>query len=283
MRLSLGTANFGIKYGFLNKKIKRKDLKKIKSFCIKKKILHIDTSTDYKNSFKFLNKIIDKKFKVIIKIKFKNKKLNDYKSFKKHILFIKNKLNIKSFYGLLIHEPKDLIGKKGLKRINFFKKIQKQELVKKIGISIYSYLDLKRIERFLEPEIVQFPLNVFDDRITKTKWFRDVKKNPKVETYARSCFLQGSLINFKRSNKKVITRFRGDFDNFHKWCEKKNLSPMDACIHFVKKYRYIDYLIIGFDDIHQLIYINNSFKKKNIKIPNIFCKNKIKLVDPRLW
>ena len=58
---------------------------------------------------------------------------------------------------------------------------------------------------------------------------------------------------------------------------------MDACIHFVKKYRYIDYLIIGFDDIHQLIYINNSFKKKNIKIPNIFCKNKIKLVDPRLW
>ena len=66
MRLVLGTANFGLKYGTENKKLKLIDLKKINRLFKYRKLI-FDSAIDYKNSHKIIGKNFKKK-KVITKI-----------------------------------------------------------------------------------------------------------------------------------------------------------------------------------------------------------------------
>ena len=54
MKLAIGTAQFGMQYGLERKKIKISEIKKIKSFLVKCKILKIDTASNYGNSEKIL-------------------------------------------------------------------------------------------------------------------------------------------------------------------------------------------------------------------------------------
>ena len=67
MHLTIGTAQFGAKYGINQKKIKFKELKKIKDIIKKNKIRHFDTSIYYKNSEKIIGTLNVKK-KIITKI-----------------------------------------------------------------------------------------------------------------------------------------------------------------------------------------------------------------------
>ena len=94
--------------------------------------------------------------------------------------------------------------------------------------------------------------------------------------------MQGLLINennyFKISkNHKII------LNKFRNWCYKNNISLPQACLHFVKQFKKIDYLVVGFNNYNQLKEIINVFKKKQIIIPNNFSTNKINLIDPRRW
>ena len=65
-KISIGSANFGQKYGFLKKSnVNKKEFKKIIDYCQKNKINNFDTASRYKNSESF--------FKSISKINYKPK------------------------------------------------------------------------------------------------------------------------------------------------------------------------------------------------------------------
>ncbi len=80
-KLCIGTAQFGTKYGISNKsgKIKKKELDKLFFILKKEKIKFLDTSIDYKNCEKILNKLNLEKIKVISKIPKIPKKMFRYK------------------------------------------------------------------------------------------------------------------------------------------------------------------------------------------------------------
>jgi hypothetical protein len=98
----------------------------------------------------------------------------------------------------------------------------------------------------------------------------------------RSVFLQGLLINegqlFRMKRNYIIL-----LNKFKNWCYKNNISLLQGCLHFVKQFKKIDYLVIGFDNYNQLKEIIDVFKKKKIIIPKKFSTNKINLIDPRKW
>ena len=124
------------------------------------------------------------------------------------------------------------------------------------------------------------PVNIFDHRFLNNTFLNKLK-NLDIELHARSCFLQGLLLGKKikitnrRSKKKIL--------KFFNWCQKKQISKLETCIHFVKKISQIDYLIVGFDNSSQLQEIVTSFNKKLIFVPNDFINNDINLIDPRKW
>lgn len=283
MKLVLGAVQFGKKYGLVNgKKIDSSELKKIEKLVLKSNIKFIDTSINYGDSEKIIGNSNLNKLNVITKIKLPNKNIKIEQWLEKKINLSLKRLRINRIYGILIHDYRDLLGAKGKKYLESLYNFKKKKIIKKIGISIYSPNDLKKIWRFWKPEIVQVPFNILDQRIQNTGWIHTLKKS-RVLIFARSCFLQGLLLSNYRSNKK-FKKFYKILDDFFIWCEFRGISRLQACIDFIKMRKKIDYLIVGFNSYSQFNEILKSFnKKKTTYIPNIFSTNKLDLIDPRKW
>ena len=285
MKIALGTANFGQKYGLAGKIIKSdKKVKKIIQFANNSKIKLIDTSNNYGSSETLLGNNNLKNFKIITKLKISNdeKKSNNLEN----IVFNKVeeslfKLNIKKLYAILLHESDDLKSNKRHKLIIVLKKLKKKNLVSKIGISIYNPKELNFIWPFWKPDIVQCPFNILDRRIYESGWLKKLKKN-KTEIHVRSIFLQGLLLKNEKSMPRKFKKWKNIFKKWNNYCKKENISKIQGCINFIKSFKKISFVIIGFEDIKQLKNIISYFKNDKKSHTTIAC-NDIKLIDPRLW
>ena len=125
------------------------------------------------------------------------------------------------------------------------------------------------------------PLNPLDNRILDSKWINIFKKF-KIKIYARSIFLQGILITdhkLPNINKNYINLL----NKFKSWCYANNISKLKACLHFVKQFKKIDYLVVGFNNYNHLNEIITAFKEKQIIIPKDFFTNDLKMIDLRKW
>ena len=281
MRLVLGTANFGLKYGTENKKLKLIDLKKINRLFKYRKLI-FDSAIDYKNSHKIIGKNFKKK-KVITKIRLSNyKNEKDQENFSKKLIKALNDLRIKKFYAILYHDVNDFLKNK--KSLSLLKNLKKNGLVEKIGVSVYSPDDTKKVIKHWNPDILQFPINIYDQRMLEKGFLNKLRKK-NIILMARSCFLQGVLLK-----EQSFFRNKFFFDNHKKfvsWCKKKNLTQLDACISFIRSIKNINLLTFGFDDAKQLNEILLSSKKR-VKISFSEFKmfsisKKLNFIDPRLW
>ena len=285
MKIALGTANFGQKYGLAKKNIKsNKKVKKMLKFSNNSSIKLIDTSNNYGSSEALLGKNNLKSFKIITKLKIlinekKNNNLENivFKKVKKSLF----KLNIKKLYAILLHKSDDLKGNNKHTLIKVLKKLKKKNLVSKIGVSIYDPKELDFIWSFWKPDIVQCPFNILDRRIYESGWLNKLKKN-KIEIHVRSIFLQGLLLRNEKSIPKKFKKWKNIFKKWTNYCKDENISKIQGCINFIKSFKKISYVIIGFENINQIKktikYFNNS--KKNYT--SLIC-NDIKLINPQLW
>tara|TARA_B100001057_G_scaffold492164_2_gene583973 strand:+ start:610 stop:1461 length:852 start_codon:yes stop_codon:yes gene_type:complete len=281
-KIVLGTANLNIKYGVFEYKHKRKYFnKKMIKELLKNNIKFIDTSPYYrlkndKNNFE--------NFEVITKIKLPKKNVKLFLDNLEDYVQIELKKNQKkSFYAILFHNPNDLytkIGRTFLKKIYFLKK---KKYFKKIGVSIYDSSELKKIFTIFNPEIVQFPINIFDQRMINDGSL-DFLKKKKIITQARSIFLQGLLLKKQKYlSKRFNKNFYNKLDIFEKWCDNKQISRLDACVNFIKLTKNIDFVTIGFENLKQIKEVLAAFRKEiqfNYKELNIKDKN---IIDPRKW
>ncbi len=283
MKFVIGAAQLGTNYGLFNKtKFNKKEFIKIEQKILKSKISFIDTAPSYGNSERLIGKSRLKKLNIITKIKIKN---DDIKNIQKQInhSFSKSlsRLKLNKIYGLLIHDLNDLLGANGKEVLTNLKILKKKGLVKKIGISVYTSRDLDRILKFWTPDIVQLPLNLFDQRMLDSGWINRLNKR-KIKIFVRSCFLQGMLIgNYKllklgKKNKELLIKFSD-------WCKKNNISRLRACLDFIRQFKAINFAVIGFDNLDQMNEIIDILKQKKKKIPKIFKCNDTKLIDPRKW
>jgi aryl-alcohol dehydrogenase-like predicted oxidoreductase len=283
MKLVIGSAQLGMNYGlFNNRKINHKEFKKIEKLVLKSKINFIDTAISYGDSENIIGSSKLKNLHIITKIKLPSKKNIQVRNWVlKEISKSLYKLKIKKIYGVLIHDYKDLLGKYGKDYLLSLQELKKKKIIKKIGISVYDSHEIKKIWKFWKPDLIQVPFNPLDNRILDSGWV-DVFRKFKVKIFARSVFLQGLLINEDNSfivNKNYLILL----NKFKNWCYKNNISLLQACIHFVKQFKKIDYLVVGFNNYSQLKEIIDVFKKKQIIIPKKFSTNKKNLIDPRKW
>jgi aryl-alcohol dehydrogenase-like predicted oxidoreductase len=283
MKLVIGSAQLGMKYGlFNNKKISRKEFKKIEKLVIKSKINFIDTATSYGNSENIIGNSKLKNLHIITKLKLPNKKNIHIKNWVLNELTKSLiKLKIKRIYGVLVHDYKDLLGKYGKNYLLSLQELKRKKIINKIGISLYDPQEIKKIWKFWKPDLIQVPFNPLDNRILDSGLV-DLLKKFKIKIFVRSVFLQGLLINedsFVKINKihKIL------LNKFKNWCYKNNISLLQACLHFIKQFKKIDYIVVGFNNYDQLKEIIDVFKKKQIIIPKEFSTIKKNLIDPRKW
>ena len=214
-KIVIGTAQLGLNYGITNKsgKIPIIEMEKIKKLAEKKGINTIETAESYGTSENRLGKINIKNFKIITKLPVSLPKKNIEKWVFKSIKSSIKKLKINKLHGLLIHNTNQLTEKFGNKIYKSLVKAKKQNLVDKIGISIYSMKELKLILSKYKFDIVSTPFNIIDQRVKKSGWINKLKKL-KIDIYVRSIFLQGSLLQNKNKRPRIFKKWN---KLFNKW------------------------------------------------------------------
>jgi len=287
MRLSkivVGGAQIANKYGVVGKSLTKNEAIKILNFFIKKnKKIYVDTSPNYGNSQKLLDDLAIKNCFIITKIKNIPKNEKQIESY--IINFIQNlqKRVNKKIFCIFLHDEKDLNNLRRLKVIKkVFQKLKKRNIIRNFGYSIYDFKKYKMNIFKIKPDILQFPYNLLDERVTN-KDFKKIKKN-KIKIYVRSIFLQGLLL----CNSKNLPKKFNNFFNIWKEHEKElnfhGLNRLQAALSFVFNNKMIDKFIIGFKSMKELDQILSC--KLSRKKPNFNIKNKEIhkfLINPRVW
>lgn len=285
MKLGIGTVQFGLNYGISNfsGKVKKKDAKKILDTGFNFRIDTIDTANNYGESEAILGKLNFKQTKIITKISISNKKnLNTEISIKKKIENSLRKLNRKTLYGVLIHNPKQL-KKYHYQSINkVINNLKKNGVIKKFGISIYNSKDLSKILKKISIDIIQIPINLFDRRMEKSGWLKKLKHKG-IEIHARSIFLQGLLLLPKSKIPKKFLRYKKLFKDWYNWLDTNHeVTSKEACISYIKSLSEIDKIIIGFNSVSEIKEIIKIYKSKKKIFPDISSNEKL-LLEPQNW
>ncbi|MDC0961117.1 aldo/keto reductase [Candidatus Pelagibacter sp.] len=271
VKLCLGSANFGSRYGLDNKKINKKKILEIAEIAKINKLFTVDTSFEYFNSHQTLKKVINKKTNINTKI-FLNKNSN-FISVKKKILDF-NKKSPSNIYSVLFHNQNDALQ---IKKIKLLKKLKAEGLVSKIGVSVYDLPVLKNILKLWIPDIVQFPVNPFNHDFISRNLLKKLKRE-KIIIFGRSIFLQGMLV---KEYDSLAHTFKKDLKSWFNFCKSNSIHPVKVCLDFCRSIKEIDFLIIGVQDAEELKQIIRYFKQpKKISSKSII-KKKYKKIDLR--
>ncbi len=262
MKIILGTAQFGMKYGINNHDGILSD-EKLKNLLIKakqKQIIHLDTALDYGNAQKRLGKIGLKGFKFISKLK----SLSSFENLQEKVNEILNQLNTKKIYALLFHSPSELIENPII--WSWFKELKNTHPDLKIGYSVYNIEELDYLLKIgIIPEIIQIPFNIFDHEF-EDRFEQLVKLN--IEIHVRSVFMQGLFFMDPDNLPYKVLGIKNELKQLNKICMKWNISVGHAALQFVANKKQISGVVIGIDSINQLDDNINFF---SLPLPQQFC------------
>ena len=254
MKIALGTAQWGLKYGILNKSEIPNDsvLKRILKIAKSAGLDLLDSAPSYGNSENRIGQLSLNQFDCVTKINTKS----NCKSISDQIRSSLKALNQDKLYCVLFHDSNDLIQNKTLwDELNQNKQEGK---INKIGYSLYEPEQLKRLlDLEMIPDLVQFPYNVLD---RKFKLYFTFLKERGIGIHIRSIFLQGLLFKKGSELPEKLKLLKPVIDRLQSLSEKFNQSILNICLGYVLQKELIDYCIVGIDNENQLREIINTNK-----------------------
>lgn len=285
-KIVLGAAQFGQKYGILNRfeRPDENEVNKIIKFARANGVCTLDTAMDYGVSEQVLGKIGISDFSLITKLSplpgsnidvdtWLDAKINQ--SFKY--------LDINTLCGLLVHRTNDLIQDRSKRLIKSLKRIKNEGHVKKIGISAYSPAEVVKIWKIFKFDLLQIPLNIFDRRFEESGILNELH-NEGVEIHARSIFLQGLLLLKKDELPAKFRTWVGHWDKYHTFLLQENFEPLRLCLSYPLSLPELDKIVIGVDSVSHLKdivkIIQSDFKFVNI---SQLKSDDEELIDASLW
>ena len=277
MKIALGSVQWGLDYGISNKKgIPSEDeLSRILSFADKSGIKLLDTASAYGDAETRIGNLPNSNFKIVTKIGLFNREEN----VKNQIKLSLARLKLKSVYGCLFHDAKELIKNPIIwEDIN---EAKYQGKINKIGYSLYHPEELDQLfDLNFIPDIVQLPYNIIDRRF---EVYFERLNDLNVEIHARSVFLQGLLLNFNLMKNSKFLKWKLLWKLYHDWLKSNKLSPVEGCLGHVLTVKEISKIVVGIEHIDQLKEIINATNKNNIQAPAKLKSYDLELVNPNLW
>lgn len=285
MRIALGTAQFGLSYGATNNKgiVSESEISKILNYARNNGIFTIDTASAYGESERNLgNADIDlSKFQVVTKTPPKLQSTEVEMHFRKSL----DNLKLDKIYGLLLHRAEDILSDVNGNIWGKLNNLKKQNLVEKIGVSVYNEAEINQILEKYEIDLIQLPINVLDQRLLKSDILKRIK-DKSIEIHARSIFLQGILLEKPNDLPGYFVPFKDSLKKWHKFLEKYSLTSIEGALSFAHSLGILDYIVLGVTSLDNLQEITNAFDKIK-SFPNIdyysFASNDEALINPSLW
>jgi aryl-alcohol dehydrogenase-like predicted oxidoreductase len=278
---ALGTAQFGVNYGITNESGKphSDEIFRILDFAKSQGISSLDSAFAYGSSLEVLAEYIQEKkyfFYVINKFSI----LDDLSRLEVSIENWTQK-SATPFEALLVHDPQRLSEVSESKVKEFVERLKKKKLIRKFGISIYEFEEYKSWTKNIDVEIIQFPLNIFNQDFLCRLPFLKAKG---IELHARSLFLQGLLLA-----QVLPSGFEGLRKSWERYLEIKtkiNMSSLELNLAWAKGITEIDKWVVGVNKKDELVEIIETFNRVDAFLGAEVLQIKEhdnSLVDPRKW
>ena len=281
MKLAIGTAQFGMPYGISNKSGQTSQLeaKKILDMAFASGVDTLDTAIGYGDSEATLGQVSIAGWNVISKIP-PMPFGNDSDWVLRQVKGSLSNLRIDQLDGVLLHAPEQLFSPDGTEIIRGLEKAKSQGLVKKLGYSIYSPEHLPSFLDVFKPDIVQLPLNIFDQRAINTGWLAKMIELG-IEIHARSIFMQGLLLMSSAQRPAYFHKWNELFKKWDSMVADKN--PLEVCFSFIKSIHGISRVVVGVESQAQLSQLLFAWNKAvPMTAPQFSCKDEA-LVNPSNW
>ncbi|MDT8375576.1 MAG: aldo/keto reductase [Mariprofundaceae bacterium] len=291
MKIGLGTAQFGMDYGISNREGKTDvaEVVRILTAASESGIRVLDTASAYAKSeavlgdvlspslpFSIVTKTPPVTVDVITEREIENVSSAFYSSLEK--------LGQKSIYGLLVHQADRLLVEGGWKIFDQMQAFKKSGLVSKIGVSVYDRVTLDRILDRFPLDLIQIPLNVFDQRMLANNYLANLKKAG-IEIHARSAFLQGLLL---MEPDKLPAHFSSIIDHvrsYRSYLAVHEISPLEAALGFVLSLNEVDVVLCGVNNLDQLVEIVEVAGRSKVDFADFrdFALTDERIINPSLW
>ncbi len=287
-KIALGTAQFGLPYGISNThgQVDRTEMDKIWQVARGANITMLDTAIAYGNSEENIGATESVGFDIVTKLPpLPDAETSVTKWVQSQIENSLAKLKRNSVYGLLLHNPADLLAANGVELLATLDNLKRDGLIKKFGVSIYAPTELdslySQIASF-RPDIIQAPLNVIDQSLATSGWLTRLSEMS-VEIHIRSVFLQGLLLQQPDERSVGFSRWSSVFAQFDSWSNAQQMSPLTACLGHVLSYPEVSQVIIGVTSANELKQIIATSTGEHVRAPQSLQVTDVDLIQPMNW
>jgi aryl-alcohol dehydrogenase-like predicted oxidoreductase len=290
MKLGLGTVQFGTDYGVSNKsgQTTPAEVGQILEFAADAGIRYLDTAPAYGNSESVLGKYLKPahQFRIVTKTDKIGKSLIDNHDIDRILAtFHRSLQNLqqKSVYGLLVHHPDDLLEQGGSQLFEALKSLKTQELVAKIGVSVYDRVQIGQLLDRYPIDLIQIPLNVFDQRLLMNGYL-DSLASAGIEIHVRSVFLQGLLLMREDELPTYLSDLVPHLASYRQANQECGISNLQAAIGFVDRIKPVNVSLVGVNNLNQLKEIVRSFDPAlDLSYLDDHSVESEHLINPSIW
>lgn len=284
-RLVLGTAQFGMPYGILGQgsPVGLSEVREILQWCLENGIRRLDTAAAYGSSEETLGRIGIQDFTITTKLpRIPEGTCDVAKWVETEIKGSLHRLRIDRLDTVLLHHPGDILSAEGPEIEKALSKLRTNGVIGSLGVSIYDPNELGPLEESMRIEVVQAPLNAFDQRLDQTGWL-DRLANNEIEIQTRSVFLQGLLLTSPEALPDKFKPWLGLWQEWWAFVSSTKLSAIEVALAEVMKFPQISGVVVGCESKNQIAEIMQSESNLTL-IPGGFVADApFDVVDPRRW
>ncbi len=290
MKLGLGTVQFGLDYGISNPhgQIPRDAVAGILDAAAGRGVRIIDTATSYGESEEVLGAALhhDHDFAIITKTPMfaagaVGKRQIDalVEGFHSSL----SRLHCRTVFGLLLHRGANLENPGAERLARALEDVKRAGLVAKIGVSLHHPDEIDLALRYFTPDIVQLPLNAFDQRAITNGCLARLQ-GAGVEVHARSVFLQGLLMMAPDALPARLAAAVKPLRRFRSLAQEAGLTPLAAAMQFVRRRQEVDAVIVGVTSPSELEEIVDAFEAPDAGIDfTALAVEDGDVIDPLNW
>ena len=291
MKVGLGTAQFGLDYGISNHdgQVAPVEALKILDLAERAGVRVLDTAAAYGDSEERLGEMLatDHPFSIVTKLSRLPEGLTSSATTRwvqDAVAQSLRRLRTDHVRGLLVHDVGDLLGARGTDLWHALESVRDAGTVEKIGASLYTAAEIDALLERHRPQLVQVPLNVFDQRLILSGHLAHLK-TAGVEVHSRSSFLQGLLLmDPTELSDPYFEPARGALDAFRTAARATGYSPLQAAVSFVMSLDEVDVTMFGVINEGQLAEILSA---TTLRLPSDwfmpFSLDDVSILNPALW
>lgn len=258
-KIVLGTVQFGLEYGINNSsgKPSQETIQSVLDTSYEHGIRLLDTAEAYGDSQEIIGNyhtLSASKYDVITK--FSSTKKDFSEKLNVRISQILKILNVDSLYCYMFHSFNDFKSYFDSYK-NEIKELKKSGAINKFGVSIYTNDEIEQLLAYENIDLIQLPFNLLDNDYQRSAVIKKAKSKG-IEIHARSIFLQGLFFKNIDHLPLKLRPLKEYLQQLILISEKYKISIENIALQYVLSKKYIDYVLIGVDNVAQL--------KKNLEI-----------------